>query len=393
MSEPLTIDLEVAIAEMAADAATGFITLDPALVQSILDGTGDKSPKFPVLRIVEGVSGNGFEWTPEVMEDTARQINTQKPPAYMGHIKPEDDRWVFPEIQAQWLAAKTTTENGKKVMYVKGYLLPDSKARSYHAAGINLTTSWSGKAAIQHMKGGIKRVKKFALESIDFARPGKAAMSAELIAVVAEMSERSEQVETNEIAKLTIADLTAANPSLVELIKREARSEADTRISEMEGEVEQAKDAKSLVQRLRELLELPDTGDVIQTVTNLITRVESIGREGILGEVRKVLADKVKGDTDEAKASRALIERLVPIAEMQDAFDGKPKEEVESGVKAKMDTIFNEDAGVKKIVADFDNAGGSSRRPLTHIAEQRDGNADYSAGKSTGNVRVSKVKL
>lgn len=390
MAQPLTIEWEVAIAEMAGDPA-GVIQLDPAVVAAILKDTGDENPKFPILRIEEGVSGNGFEWTPDVMDDVARQVNKLTPPAYMGHIKPEEDRYVFPEIQARWLAAKSAVENGKKVLYIKGYLLPDSKAKKYHAAGFKLTTSWSGKAAVQHLKGGIKRVTRFALESIDFARPGKAAMSAELVAVVAEMSERSEnEVDATDIAKLTVADLTQHAPNLVELIKRDATAEMSTRVSEMEGEVEAAKADKTILQKLRELLEIPDTGDMVQAVTALVTRVENIGRDGILTEVRKAIADKVKGDSEEAKQARAVIERLVPIAEMQSEFDGKERSEVEAGVKAKVETLFNEDTGVKFAVASFDGKGGT---PLHHIAEQRGGNSDYSAGKSTGNVRVSKVKL
>lgn len=378
------IFLDAPVAEMT-DTAAAVIQLDPDQTRDLLKRTKDDDPQFPIVRVEEGLSENKFNWTPEMLESVADQINEKQPVAYMGHIKPEDDRWVFPDPQTIWLKAKTVVESGKKVLYVKGYNLPKAKIRDLVAAGIARSTSWRGKADVKFLKGGVQEPYRFHLDSFDWSRPGKNAMSAALVGVVAEQTEneRSEdEVKPEDIAKLSLSELQTSNPNLVELIKREAVAEKDTVIAEMEETKQEGEDAKTLLQRLREVLHIDEKSDILEAVGNIIAKVEKIGTDEVMARIEKVLTDKVPSES-----ARAVVKRLIPqitVAEMSEIND-------DDKFKEKIEAYLDSDDNAKAVIAEM-NDGPTP--PSQRRTDGRQG-SDYEPGRTgkSGSVRVGSVKL
>jgi hypothetical protein len=386
------IEFDAPVAEMSADRSA-VIELDPDLVNRLVTSTKDEDPQFPIIRIEEGLSNNGFDWKPDILHSVAEQVNSEQPVGYMGHIRPEDDRWAFPEPITVWLRGRVTEEPTRdkkktagtfvKALYVKGYMLPIEKVRTMLATGVLRTTSWRGKSDVRYLKGGIRQPTRFKLESIDWSRPGKNAMTAELVTVTAEQTGRREDVEGTEIAKLTLSDLTTHNPNLVELIKREAASELRVKVAEMEGEVEGAQTNATLLEKLRELLGIDKDADIVEATTTLISKLNGVSTESAKSLVRKVLSAKVKDE----KALDGIL-RLVNVAEMEKVTEGiTDEDEAKKAVGAALDKQMNEDEPLRVLVAEMDSG---ARPPLT---QRRTSPAERTSGRdrqSRGMVRGTK---
>jgi len=371
----------VPVAEMDA-GVKDYVKLDAKMVKELTKG--DDDPQFPVIKIESGLSANKFEWPEDILVDVAEQINTMQPVGYLGHIKPEDDRWAFPPPQTKWLRAVTEKDGDKTVLYVKGYNFPNAPIRDYVRLGAVDSTSWKGKAAVQHLKGGVQRVTKLALESIDWSRKGKSAMSARLVTVAAEQEGKEEDVaEGVVLSKVTMAELAAENPNLVELIKREGASESQTQIAEMEDDVKEVEDHRTLLTKLRELLGVDEKADILEAVGSVITKLEDIGSKNVREKVAELLTGKVKDE----KARNAIL-RMLPIAEMADLED--------DALETKVNETIDSDEDIKEIVNRFSGSPGKLSQRERDIAEMGDGNGDgskYKSGSETGNVRVTRTKV
>jgi hypothetical protein len=366
----------VVVTEMEA-GVENYVPLDPKLVAELTQG--DDNPQFPVICIESGTSKNKFEWPHDVLVDAAEQVNKMQPVGYLGHIRPEDDRYAFPPPQTKWLKAVTKKEGDKTKLYVKGYNLPEPEPiRRYVRMGLVDSTSWKGKASVQHLRGGVQRVTKFALESIDWSRKGKAAMSARLITVAAEM-EGEEEVDG--LSKVTIAEITAENPSLVELIKRDGAAEAEAKVAEMEEVVEEVEEHRTLMTKLRELLGIDEKVDLLEAVGLLQTKFTDITTKNVKERVGELLKSKVKDDD-----ARAAVLRLIPVNEMEDLED--------DALKTKVAETMESDETIKAIVNRFSGAPPPTGKKRD-IAEMGDGENDgrYESGKSTSHVKVTRTKL
>jgi hypothetical protein len=362
------LDFDAEVSEMASDAAA-IVQLDPARVKSLLQATGDESPEFPILRVEGGTSGNGNHWSDEILRDVAEQINKEEPVAYLGHIKPDDDGYAFPEPQTIWLKAKTQTEGGKEVLYVKGYNFPDARIRQYLKTGVTRAASWRGKAQGPVM-GGVRYIKQFKLESFDWSRKGKAGMDARLVTVASEMEGSEKDVE---IGKLTLDELQEANPSLVTLIKNQGKEEAEKTISEMEPKVEAADQADETFKKLRDVLGIDENTDIVQAVGDVVEQVDSVSKKTLREKIGEVVAGKVKGER-----ARSAVLRLVDVTEME----GKSDEELEKAVEA----LFDSDEDIKAIVTEMEGGAG----PLTQgrISDPKGDKVGQSGMVSAGTTKL-----
>lgn len=380
MAELHDIFLEgVTVVEMEA-GFEDYVKLPKALIAELTED--DDNPQFPVICIETGVSANKFEWTEEVLEDAARQINEMQPVGYLGHIKPEEDRYAFPPIQTKWLKAVTKKEGNKTKLFVKGYNLPDPEPiRRYVRLGLVDSTSWKGKAAVQHLKGGVQRVTKFALESIDWSRKGKAAMSARLVTVAAEQAGK-EGDEVSDLAKVTVAEITAENPNVVELIKRDAVVEANEKIAEMEPVVEEVEEHRTLMTKLRELLGIDKDADLLEAVGELQTKFTSITTKNVTERIGELLKSKIKDDK-----ARAAVLRLIPVNEMEDLED--------DALKTKVEETMEGDETIKAIVNRFQGTAPpkGKDRDISEMGDGDDTAERYKSGRSTSNVKVTRKKL
>jgi hypothetical protein len=366
----------VTVTEMEA-GVEDYVPLDPKLVAELTQG--DDNPQFPVICIESGVSTNKFEWPHDILVDAAEQVNKLQPVGYLGHIRPEDDRYAFPPPQTKWLRAVTKKEGDKTKLYVKGYNLPEPEPiRRYVRMGLVDSTSWKGKASVQHLKGGIQRVTQFALESIDWSRKGKAAMSARLVTVAAEQ-EGAEEVA--DLSKVSIAEITAENPNLVELIKRDGAADAEAKIAEMEPAVEEVEGHRTLMTKLRELLGIDEKVDLLEAVGELQEKFTDITTKNVKERVGELLKSKVKDDD-----ARAAVLRLIPVNEMEDLDD--------DALKTRVEETMEKDETVKAIVSRFSGAAPPANKKK-EIAEMGGGddNGRYDSGKSTSNVKVTRTKV
>jgi hypothetical protein len=362
------LDFDAVYSEMATDAGE-IVQLDPARVQQLIDATSDQSPQFPILRVEGGTSGNGNHWSDEILRDVAEQINREEPVAYLGHIKPEDDGYAFPEPQTIWLKAVTRDEAGKTVLYVKGYNFPQAKIREYLRTGVTRVASWRGKANGPVM-GGVRYIKQFKLESFDWSRKGKQGMSAHVVALATEMEGSEQDVE---IGKLTLAELQAGNPSLVDLIKGEGKKEAEATISEMEPKVEAAGQADETFKKLRDVLGIDDSVDIVQAVGDVVEKVENTATTTLREKIADIVGGKVKGDR-----ARSAVMRLVPVSEME----GKSDDDLAKSVEE----LFDTDEDIKAIVSEMEGGAG----PLTNSGN--DNGKGNQVGKS-GMITTGSTKL
>src|SRR6516165_14759 len=132
MDETEITEVFETVAEITSDVG-GLVTLHPEVVASVTEG--DDDPRFATFVIESGWSKSKRFWGGELFSEIADEIasaSTREPiVGYMGHIKPEDDAYSFPEIQLQWVGAKLIQTGERAKLAVKAYVLPGTKGRDY----------------------------------------------------------------------------------------------------------------------------------------------------------------------------------------------------------------------------------------------------------------------
>lgn len=373
------LDFEFELQEMTVDPKS-VVAVNPNRVAELAECYSDETPEFAVLRIQGGaVSGNGNDFADSVFTDVAEQINRSEKPGYLGHIKPEDKGYVFPEPQALWLAAKATRESGKPTLYVKGYLINGTLGKKHVKSGLIKTASWAGKASGK-IVGRVKKIDKFLCESIDWSRPGSEGMDARVVAIVTEMEGSEDNVDW---ATATLADIRAGNPSLFDLMKQEVEKENQAHVSEMEADAEYGKTAKGLLSKVREALGLGDKDkdeEILTHVTEMQEERSNRNTKTLRTKIAAHLKDKIKNEQ-----ARSAVLDLIPISEMSGLDD-------DALVKA-VDKQFEDNKNIQFIVTEMD----SGPTPLTHRGRREpSGGAGGGSGKKqdrVGMTRTSTVKL
>ena len=128
MNKVISDGKKVVISEMSSEAVSGLISLDPELVSKVIKN--DPEPMFITLDILtEGVSRNGRYYSEEALNEVSRQINTEFPDGYAGHITQEERKSKVPDAEVIWLGSKVLELDGKKRLFAKGYVLPEAKKR------------------------------------------------------------------------------------------------------------------------------------------------------------------------------------------------------------------------------------------------------------------------
>jgi hypothetical protein len=377
-------EFDTVASEMATDAS-GMVTVRPEILAAVTDG--DDDPRFATFVIESGWSKQKRYWGPELFGQVVSEMNTaaESDPivGYMGHIKPDDHGFAFPEIQLQWVGAKMLQTGDKARMAVKAYVLPGTKAREYLKRGLVKTVSWRGlMSGTPYMKG--ERVEKFQIESIDLSRPRAAGMSARLAgALTSEMEERSDTVKPEEIAALQANELRAHNPGLVETIEGEARKPLETKVSEMEAAATAVKPTLDLLPQLRTILGLKDDSDEISVVQAAMTKLKSEAKSLRDGILDKVLDKRFKGGDENDKS---LVRRiLVGEMESRDVKLTGNSEDDEKAVSEMVTTIIDGDDSLKKVVSEMESAPADL--PTTE-QDDRNSTKEWKPGMSTTNVRV-----
>jgi len=370
------------VSEMAAGATT-LVPLTEDQVSEIVQG--DENPLFATFVIESGWSKTKRYWTPEVLDSIREQVNGASEPVvgYMGHIKPEDDSFSFPEIQLQWVKAGLQTSSDRTKLLVKGYVLPGTKARDYLARKLVRTISVSGKALLERIQGGVS-VKDFDLQSIDLSRPGRAGMKTALVSLTSEME--SGEVKPEEIAALTENELRAHNPTLVKTIEDTVKAPLETKVSEMESEVEEAKPTVDLMAEIRKALKLDEGGDVLAALSEIKEKAVQAAKSAKDRMFDEVLEKKFKNEN-----TRTLVKRLL-VSEMETSEDEEEEEGDEGDKMKKIEEMVNskidEDEELKALIDGTEIGGG---RAPAGKQNDRTGDKPLEPGTETENISVTKV--
>lgn len=365
------LDLEL-VSEMATDDPGAHVTLNKNRVQELTDTYEDEKPEFVVLRVRAGAtSRSNNHWPDSILADVAEQVNSDERPGYFGHIKPEDRAYSFPDPQTIWMGATVKQEGGKPTLYVKGYQIPGTKARSHVKSGLVKTASWFGKAGGK-VVNGVRMIETFKLESIDWARPGAAGMDAQVVALVSEQEGNGDKVD---LSSVTLKDIEDGNPSLFALMKQKVEDEHAEAVSEMETKAQEGEEAQTLLTKITELFGIDKGKDILEKLTEVHQRLDNISTGEIKTKVAELLTKKLPGDAH-VKA-RATILRLLPVSEMEGKTDDEMTELV--------DTAFEKDDEVMAVVTEM----ATGPAPLAHRSHERNGDKVGASGM----VRESTRKL
>lgn len=142
-----------------------------------------------------GISENGREWKPTHMESLASQVTEKMPVGYLGHIKPSEYGFEFPEPQIVWFGSCTEELTDKnKRLWIKGYLLPTAgKLETWIKTKAVDSISVYGKITYK-MKGQIMDIQDIDLKSIDIARKLGEGLNSSIVGVYGEMDATYEDV-------------------------------------------------------------------------------------------------------------------------------------------------------------------------------------------------------
>lgn len=262
---------------------------------------GDDDPMFVTIdALSDTISGNKRRWTSDELHRIAKQVMENKPDGYQGHLKPEERSSKAPDAVTMWLGAKVANYQGRNRLFIKGYMLPQAAQfkdylRKAAAAGKNVAVSVYGQA-MEAWNESLKafEVSNFALESIDWARPGAEGVpNSGFFRVAAEMNGEDEVDKIEILQATTVSEMTEYNPTLVQELKDAAQAEPLAVISEMAT-----------------ALGITDSKEIVKTVSEMKAANDTLLTQVAHNEVDKILGHKVTN-----VAARGALRRMV-ISEM-----------------------------------------------------------------------------
>lgn len=204
---------------------------------------------LPIVPKIGATSRNGLLYDDALADSIVAQINAKRPEGIFGHLKDEDRSTAFPEPAAIWVGA--TKRDG--AVWAKAVITdPAAKARirRLKATGGQIATSIYGKGAYEPTQTkGVRRLKDFDLESLDFAPPARAALANGAYPVItAETKQENPDMNRDQIiAELTAGDIPAAIRDQIIAEHGQRNSQAAT-IAELQ---QQVSDRDALVTELQ----------------------------------------------------------------------------------------------------------------------------------------------
>ena len=372
----------VQIVSEQASQMGNILPIEKSIIDSVTEG--DDDPRFATFVVESGWSKSKRYWPPEVFKSVHEQISgTSGDPfvGYLGHINPEEDPYAFPEIQFQWLKSTVQHVGDRAKIFLKAYVLPDTKARYYLQRGLAKSVSWRGEAHEVPMKGG-RGVKDFFLESIDLARPRKAGMSASIVGGLTTEMHEGGSVNTAEISALTENELRAHNPTLVQAIEDGAKKPLSEQITDLETKTkDQEKESVDLLSEIRRLFGIAEDAPVLDVLKKAAEELSNAGRAVRDALLSDVLKGKFKDDR-----TRTLVQKLV-AAEMvsQDIELSGDNEKDKTVVTEMVNNYINGDDELKSMVSEME--GDPASPPSTGKTDD-DGKREMKEGYENSNIRV-----
>jgi hypothetical protein len=181
---------------------------------------------LPIIPEVGAISKNGLLYDEALVGSVEEQINSKRPGGIFGHIKEVDRGSAFPIPEGMWVGAKREGNS----LWAKCYIPPGAARehlRRLKVMGGNIATSIYGKGDYEAVSKGVKRVKNFMLESLDFAPPERAALgygARPILTAELDQENHSNMDKQQILAELTADDVPA---NVQEQIIRKAQAQSD----------------------------------------------------------------------------------------------------------------------------------------------------------------------
>lgn len=400
------------IKEISSDPNAG-IQLDPEMIKEIT--VGDDSPQYVQVEIEEGKSGNNIWYDRSILESIAEQVRKNQPVGYLGHKHQQglDKEDLLPDPQTLWMGAIVDTVAGKAVLRIKGYNPPQAKVREWIKQRLVNSVSWSGEGSLAPSKDGGYRLAQFVLESIDWSRKNKAGMKGQRLSVVTEMEglkggktkvEDDERTSEDIISRLVYADVKAHNPALLktisEMAKDEVKDETVTAVAAKEDELNEkhtkaleAVPEISLMQKIRDLLNIPADADPTAALTTLLAQLDDLGKKAIQSWFHSDILEK----NIKSPEARALVGRLIPITEMEgDWRTEKGLQTIKEQLAQRFDDAMENDEAVQTVIKEMSSVRGGPKLTTRTVKEQQNDDFDDNGKrklKGTSNLSVETVKV
>jgi|GEM_PF-3316068 len=261
---------------------------------------GDNDPLFVTLQISEvgRVSKNGViydEYLVSEIESALREGGIQ---GLMGHLPMGELDSAFPHSDTSstplagfWVGVMRVGE----ILWGKAYI-PPGKVREYirrlKATGGKLGVSFFGKAIVEELDGGTRRLRDFVLETLDFAPPTRASLElAGSFDVTSEFENRQDDEEGDMPEPITLNDVPQQLIQEIErrALEREQATENAQRVQELEQQVTtQETQLAEMRQHAHVVTEisafLPDDADIVAVVREMnetVTRLTEILGDGV----------------------------------------------------------------------------------------------------------------
>lgn len=279
----------------------------------------DDDPLFVTLPIVPKIgmtSRNGLLYDEALTNSIVQQINDKRPEAIFGHLKDEERSTSYPEPAAHWVGA--TVADGKA--WAKAYIPPGAsrdRIKRLKATGGQIATSIYGKGAYEATATqGVRRLKNFDLESLDFAPPARAALANGAYPVItAETTQENPDMTRDElIAELTAGDIPQALRDTI-IAEHGQRNSQATRIAELQQQLDDTgallTEAQSTIAEFRQRAFESALDGRIAELTNWQVRGEEAQKK--LDAFRRTLRARVVAELGDARDEETIKETVVEV--------------------------------------------------------------------------------
>ena len=317
VSGDMNLDLSVALVGEQTKLPNRFdISTDISFSETVNNDTREE--KFIYAYTDSGVSANKRDWSPDIMRSIGEQVVSKMPPGYLGHIKPADYGFDFPEPQVVWFGSSITELAGEQVrLWLKGYLLPTAqKLTTWIKSKAVNSISVYGNVSYSKDSNGIDKILNIDLKSIDISRKLAEGLSSGISGLAVEMSDNNlegDVCEMSESKGFTIADVK--NDSA---IMNQLRQEFATEM-QLDAETNQLKATAAEMSQLCSVLDVKQS-QVLDSVKSMVSFVSGI-KSLFAGEQENV--DVQKAAEDFLKEKAAVDEQLKKIIEIVKPAEGQ----------------------------------------------------------------------
>ena len=262
--------------------------------------TIDPEPIFvtlPIIPEIGMVSKNGLLYDEALANNVEEQINIKRPGGIYGHLSNVNRDTDFPYPVGIWVGAKRVG----KSLWAKAYMMPGearNHVRMLKATGGSIATSIYGTGAYEAVREGVRRLKDFNLESLDFAPPERAALGYGAAPIVTSEFAQAPAGRAEEIRNMTMVTVKDVPQALAEQIIQEF-VQRNGRRDDVAELTQQVTDRDAIIAELRTSVQ-----------ASLVREFDTV----LDTEIAKLINWQVKGEAAQAKVDafkRTLRSRIV----------------------------------------------------------------------------------